>query len=250
MIRALFVSDIHITSPYDPKYAAFLRFLERCTELKPKHLFLLGDIFDLWISDRRYFVVRYAEAVKRLLYLKDLGTEIHYFEGNHDLDLKLYWQHHLGFDVQEEAAYFDLDGQLFRVEHGDQMDSADQGYLFLRWLLRSPLLRFLCRHLPDRGVEWIGRRASSASRKYTTHIKTTTQERTRAMIHAHACKSHRQRAFDVLVAGHVHVIDDSEIIEGGQRFRCLNLGSWFENPQVLVAGAGREDLALKPLESL
>jgi UDP-2,3-diacylglucosamine hydrolase len=227
-----------------------LRLLDRCVELKPRHLFLVGDIFDLWISDRRYFVNRYGEAVKRLLRLKDLGTQIHYFEGNHDLDLKLYWQHHLGFDVQEEAAYFDLDGQLFRVEHGDQMDQEDQGYLFLRWLLRTPLLRFLCRNLPDRVVEWIGRLASSASRNYTSHVKTTTEARTRAIIHAHACAAHRRRPFDVLVAGHVHMTEDREVFEGDRRFRCINLGSWFEAPQVLVVGRRREDLEFRALDDL
>lgn len=250
MIRALFVSDIHITSSDDPKYATFLGFLDRCAQLKPRHLFLLGDIFDLWISDRRYFVSQYGEAVKRLLHLKDQGTEIHYFEGNHDLDLKLYWQHHLGFDVQEEAAYFDLNGQIFRVEHGDQMDPEDQGYLFLRWLLRTPILRFLCRNLPDRVVEWIGRRASSVSRNYTSHIKTTTGDKTKSMIYAHACEAHRRREFDVLVAGHVHLLEDREIAEGGPRFRAINLGSWFETPHVLVAGPRNEDLELKPLTAL
>ena len=60
MHRAYFVSDIHITSPDCPqarRFAAFLRSLSGKSNVT--HLFLLGDIFDLWVADHQWFVDRY-----------------------------------------------------------------------------------------------------------------------------------------------------------------------------------------------
>ena len=225
--RALFVSDIHISSVEDPKYAAFLRFLDSCAGVD--HLFLLGDIFDLWISDRRFFVETYSAAVEAVRRLIQSGVKVHYFEGNHDLDLRRFWQHSVGCDVYSEAAFFELNGVRLRVEHGDQMDPSDQGYLFLRWLLRTPVLVFLERYLPDFAVRWIGRRASRRSRQYTSTVKAASDEEVREKLRAHARRVWNVRPFDVLVAGHVHVVEDS-VVNG---FRVVNLGTWLKDGRVM-----------------
>ncbi len=229
MSRALFVSDIHISSTADPKYKLFSDFLDKCASLKLDHLFLVGDIFDLWVADQSYFVENYHRIVERLTLLQNQGTEIHYFEGNHDLDLKLYWQDQLGFDVHEAAAYFRLDGLQVRVEHGDQMDPDDRGYLLLRWFLRTPVLKALGRGLPGPAVKWIGSRASHASRDYTTQVKTATDDQAREKIRAHAKRAYGEKPFDLFVSGHVHVREDSR----QEKFRCINLGTWLKEPLVL-----------------
>lgn len=242
--RSFFVSDIHISSNTDPKYQLFSQFLDYCATVKLDHLFLVGDIFDLWIADRTYFVENYHGIPERLTRLKGLGTEIHYFEGNHDLDLKKYWQEQLGFDVHEQAAYFDLGPLRLRVEHGDQMDPEDKGYLFLRWFLRTKPLRALGRGLPNQTVKWIGTRASHASRGYTTNVKTTTGERSIANIRRHALEAYKERPFDVFVSGHVHEKEDSQ----QEHFRCVNLGTWLKEALVLdIHGA---DIRLKKVADL
>jgi len=230
--RALFVSDIHISSPHDSRAGLFRRFIEKCRQDPPAHLFLVGDIFDLWVADRSFFVEAYQPLIDELLQLKHLGTEIHYFEGNHDLDLRLYWQHKLGFDVQDSAAFFELYGRCVRVEHGDQMDPEDRGYLLLRWFLRTAFMRFLGRALPNRWVRWIGRRASSASRDYTTQVKVASDEQVRAKIRDHALRVYPEKPFDLLLSGHVHVREDSELGVSGRKVRCVNLGTWLKEPLV------------------
>ncbi len=238
MSRSLFVSDIHIQSPDDERAELFRRFVVWAQKNPPEHLFLNGDIFDLWVADREYFVNAYLPLIEELLVLQKRGCKIHYFEGNHDLDLKLYWQNRLGFDVQVEAAFYEIDGQTVRVEHGDQMDPDDHGYLFLRALLRTPPIRWLGRMLPNRSVAWIGRRASHASRDYTTHVKSASEETSRAKIRAHALKVYEQRPFDLIVSGHLHVSEDSR---PGDKFRCINTGTWLKKPLVfeLKDGKGR-----------
>ncbi len=228
MSRALFVSDIHIHSPDDPKCALIVRVLDHCLQAQVADLFLVGDIFDLWISDRPYFVEQYEPVIARLRHLQRQGVRVHYFEGNHDLDLKRFWQKQLGVKVHTEAADFAINNLKIRVEHGDQMDPGDRGYLFLRWLLRTPLLVFLQRHLPNWCVRWIGERASRTSRSYTSQVKVVSDDQVRARLRAHVEKIAPPP--DLFVAGHVHVLDDTIV---GQ-VRAINLGTWLKDPMVLV----------------
>lgn len=248
MKRALFVSDIHIQSPQDPKYGLFLRFLDHLIAHPPGHLFLLGDIFDLWIADRPYFTQRYEAAAEKIRGLRARGTEVHYFEGNHDLDLRLYWQHKIGVDVQDSAAFYQIGALKVRVEHGDQMDPDDRGYLFLRWFLRTPFMRWMGRILPNALVRWIGEKASHASRDYTSRIKTTSDQRSVEVIRKHARTVYAENPFDVFVSGHVHVLEDSIQEAGGARFRCFNLGTWLKEPVVLEIT--EERMELRPVAAL
>ena len=233
MSRALFVSDIHISSSTDPKAGLFLRLLNACIRDRVNELFLVGDIFDLWIADRSYFTREYNEIIVKIRQLIQLGIKVHYFEGNHDLDLRRFWQHSVGADVYSEAAYFNLNGYKLRVEHGDQMDPADRGYLFLRWLLRTRFVVFLGRYLPSFIVAMIGRRASHSSRDYTSTVKAASDEEVREKIHRHAVRVFAESPFDILISGHVHVAEDSIEEIGDRQVRCINMGTWLKKPIVL-----------------
>ena len=215
MAHAYFVSDIHITAADSPRGRQFLSFLRGLTaEGGTTHLVLLGDIFDLWVAEIRR--------------LKSEGVEIRYFEGNHDLHLRYYWADRLGLIVHPGPAYVEIGGMTVRLEHGDQMDPDDKGYLFLRWFLRTPPIRWLVCHLPGSVVAGIGDRASAKSRNYTSNTKSISADDAVAKIRAHAEKAHAERRFDLLISGHVHVRDDWHSEARG--FRSVNLGSWFDAP--------------------
>src|SRR5690606_10447535 len=120
-----------------------------------------------------------------------------------------------------------------RVEHGDQMDPDDKGYLFLRWLLRTPALRGLGRNLPNAAVRWIGERASRLSRDYTSQVKVISESEVRAKFLRHIDSAFAEKSFDVLVCGHVHVADDLTLDREGRTVRAFNLGTWLKEPLVL-----------------
>ena len=46
------------------------------------------------------------------------------------------------------------------------------------------------------------------------------------MLHAAAQRIHKVSPFDVMVSGHVHVLDDYEFKIDGKTIRSINLGSW------------------------
>jgi len=234
--KAVFISDLHLRSCDEANALLLLQFLSTLETRKYTHLFLLGDIFDLWIADHRYFADRFEPILTALQKLQKKGIKIHYFEGNHDLDLKPYFERKLGAIVHEVAYQTHLAGRKLRLEHGDQMDPTDRDYLFLRWLLRTPVIRWLGRHLPQAIVRWIGEKASKTSRSYTTEVrKSIGHDAVEQKQLTHAEKAYKENPFDFLIAGHVHVQLDKQLPK--RAARLINLGTWLEKPYVFELSA-------------
>lgn len=233
-VKAYFLSDVHLESEKDSNFFSFNRLLQTITrDEECTHLFLLGDIFDLWVAHHKYFTEKFTHTLKILNAIKERGVEVHYFEGNHDLDLKPYFAAQ-GFHVHEEAFHCQLGSLLFRIEHGDQMDPEDRSYLFLRWILRTPVMRFVGRRLPGYMVQYIGNSMSSTSRRYTNHLKAklgrdrdAQRDRIWRKIRRHVLKELDSGLhFDVFVSGHVHEEFHEKLAVNGKDVEVINLGSW------------------------
>lgn len=250
-MKAVFVSDLHLVHADDEKTKTFVRFLDGLlSERKANssrgeltHLFLVGDIFDLWVGAHDYFVERFSKVVQAVRALAEAGVEVHYFEGNHDLHLTKFWSS-IGAKVHPNAAEFQINDLNVRVEHGDLINPDDKGYLFLRGFLRSRGMTFLSMNLPGRAVKAIGERASRASRDYTSHgtgSKGKPTEEIRKLIRAHAERQYQSGEFDLIISGHVHVTDDFTFEVGGRKVRSVNLGSWYDGAKAFVLTRDRAE---------
>ncbi len=228
--KLIFLSDIHLETGHESKARALIAFLEELPSKNVTDLFLVGDIFDLWIARHKYFEERYSDVVAAIRKVCDQGIKVHYFEGNHDLYLKTYWTQFKNLKVYPGPENFEYSGKKIRVEHGDQINPNDKGYLFLRWFLRTFIMKLIARFLPGGIVSWIGNKASHSSRKYTSTAKKIEEDDTINMLRDYAKNRFDQEAFDLLVTGHVHVQDDWQIMADGFEGRSVNLGTWLKKP--------------------
>lgn len=234
-IWAYFVSDVHLAKMDEARAVSFLTFLKRLgRDLNVTHLFLVGDIFDLWIADHPYFINQYSSVIEEIQRLIHAQVEVHYFEGNHDLYLLHFWQKQLGVQVHRGPTYFHLGDLDIRVEHGDQVDPDDKGYLFLRWLLRTPVMKWIALHLPEKLVVAIGEKASRKSRVYTSVHKTIDKNLVQKKLRVHMEKAYKKAPFQLLISGHTHVASDILENFNGQAVRSINLGTWLDKPQVFA----------------
>lgn len=228
-----FLSDLHLRDMNDDQAQNLLRFF---ISLEPKAkesvVFLVGDIFDLWIGKHQFFIQKFKPLIEVMQKLISSGAEIHYFEGNHDLHLKKFWQDDLSVIVHSDPDYFHLDDEIVRIEHGDQMDPEDKGYLFLRWLLRTPIMRAIALYLPGFFVAWLGKSMSKTSRAYTNSLRDP--QRILKTIHTHAQKVFVERPFQTIITGHVHLRDETTFIVSGQKMTSFNLGSWDDSRKILT----------------
>ena len=225
-----FVSDIHIQKMESERGQNFLAFLKTLNASNCKALYMLGDIFDLWIGEHDYFLKQYTPIIQEINRLLGLGIEVSYFEGNHDLYLKSFWQDILGCKVYSDDHTQKIGNYKVRMEHGDKANPEDKGYMFLRWFLRSGPVDTSINNLPSEWVEFIGRKAAKASRSYTKQLKWDRK----SVLHTYVKALAAQEDFDLIITGHLHIHDDFEFELNGQKRRSINLGSWYDSTAYLI----------------
>jgi len=242
----VFVSDVHLNEPQSKRYGAFLRLLDKvCEDSRITDLYLVGDIFDVWVGDRKLFQDMHAEA---LLKIRKAAVEknIHYFEGNHDFQLGDLWKR-MNVKTYPDDHVFDFTGKAILVGHGDQLDQDDTGYLRLRWFFRTLPMRFLIKFLPQWVVLWIGSSMTTTEQKGKP---TSEQEKAFQMKWKKWTETLRsQRNFDVYICGHHHFRADYCFEYLKKPARALNLGTWLDGDfKALVCTDG--DFVFKTVDQI
>ena len=232
-MEAFFVSDIHLKSVDERNGKTLLRFLNSLVGTKDVHLFLLGDIFDWWLSDHKVFVEKFYPIIESIQKLIQQGVNVYFFEGNHDLHIHPYWADKLGVRVFTDAEYFKLGAWTVRCEHGDLINLEDKAYLRMRALFRHPIVEALGHHLP--GIMWekIGLFFSHKSRQVSAGYRENKEQKLIQMIRAHAERAYQEKPFDFIITGHMHVRDEYYFGSSKSKPGSINLGSWFEEVKVL-----------------
>lgn len=247
-MKSWFVSDIHLTGLKERNGQTLLRFLFYLNQNPTEHrLFLLGDIFDFWLSDGAAFAKEYKELVEQIGLLKKHGGEVTYFEGNHDFHVDVFWTKRFGIPVVEDHAYLKIDDLVVRLEHGDFINPDDKKYLEYRAKIRHPWLEPIGHIVPGFFWKWFGEKQSQKSRKKTGHYGINNQDEIRKLIRTHAGRAYQDQKFDLIVTGHMHVLDDYTFEVEGQPVRSVNLGTWLEKPRSLMISDG--ELRIVELES-
>ena len=239
-METYFLSDLHLKSINERNGQTLLRFLRSLSvQNKAFQIFLLGDIFDLWVSGHEVFRKKYAELLVEFEKLKSSGSRIVFFEGNHDMHLHPYWQDVLGAEIYTDAQYFQMDSLTIRCEHGDLINLQAKHYLRLRKTLRHPIMQTLGHRLPGEFWVGVGEFFSGLSRRRTRHYSSRNEKEIVQMIREHAHRSYIEKEFDLIISGHMHVKDDFEFQMNQKRVRSINLGSWMQVAQVLKLSSGK-----------
>lgn len=220
-----------------------MRFLFYLNENPKVHrLFLLGDIFDAWVSDGSSFIDQYQPVIAQIAQFKNAGGEVYYFEGNHDVHIDVYWTKKFNIPVIEDFEYFDLGGLTVRAEHGDYINPDDIVYLKYLELIHRPWVEFTIHRIPSRFWKWLTESYSQKSRKKTSRYTSENVEKIRKQIRQYAEKSFQEKPFDLIVTGHMHVFDDYEFSVAGKKVRSINLGTWLDKPRVLKLENGKIEI--------
>ncbi len=247
-MKSWFVSDIHLTGLKERNGQTLLRFLFYLNQNPKEHrLFLLGDIFDFWLSNGAAFVKEYKELVDQIGILKKNGGEVTYFEGNHDFHVDVFWTKRFGIPVIEDRAYIKIDQLEIRLEHGDFINPDDKKYLEYRAKIRNPWIEPIGHLVPGFFWKWFGEKQSQKSRKKTGHYGINNAEEIRNLIRSHAKRAYEEKKFDLIITGHMHVLDDFNFDVHGKKVRSVNLGTWLEKPRALMITNG--ELTMLELES-
>lgn len=238
-----FVSDIHLKNINERNGNTLLRFLFFLNQNPKQHqLFFLGDIFDFWLSNGKAFADHYKPLIDEIEKFKKGGGYVCYFEGNHDFHVDVFWTKKLGIPVYEDEAYFKIDNLDVRLEHGDFINPDDVNYLKYRELVRKPWIEPIGHIVPGFFWKWLGEKLSQKSRKRSSNYTRVNADRVRELIRAHAHRVFEKKPFDLIVTGHMHIVDDYSFEQSGHKVRSINLGTWLDKPRVLKIENGNAEL--------
>lgn len=203
----LFVSDMHLQENRPVLTRAFLHFLKTDAP-QAKVLYLLGDIFNLWVGDDA-MTDFHREVAKALKELANQGTEVFIMHGNRDFTLGQDFCRQAGCTLLKDPCVIEPFGEPILLMHGDLLCTQDVGYQRMRRVLHNPLIKYLLLRLPLRLRLKIANKARQVSQASTTKkasyiVDVTQQEVVRLMekyqstclIHGH---THRPAVHDLEV---------------------------------------------------
>ncbi|MDO4930911.1 MAG: UDP-2,3-diacylglucosamine diphosphatase [Bacteroidales bacterium] len=162
MKNIYFLSDAHLGSLAIPharmQERRLVNFLDHIKH-KAAAVYLLGDIFDFWHEYKCVVPKGYTRLLGKISELTDLGVEVHFFAGNHDLWLGDYFEKECGMTIHRHSSVVELYGKVFYLAHGDGLGSGDRKYKFLRALFHDGICQKLFAAIHPRwgmtfGLEW------------------------------------------------------------------------------------------------
>ena len=235
--RTVFVSDLHLgfRGARAEEFAAFLKRME-C-----EHLYLVGDMVDMWSLRQRWFwPATHNQVVRRLLKFAKRGTRITYVPGNHDEGLRNYAGIDLaGIRIAKQAVHRTADGRSLLVCHGDEYDLVVQHSALLSRLgtLGYDYLVALNRLVNDvRALFGFGRWSFSQAIKKRVKGACTFVSRFEDVL----CDEARRRGLQGVVCGHIH---EPRIAGRADGMSYANCGDWIERASALVEHAdGRMEI--------
>ncbi len=154
--KVFFVSDSHLGAPNAQKSLEREKLLVHwLTKIQSEAhtICFLGDIFDFWFDYSKVIPKGYSRLFGKLAELSDLGIEMHFFYGNHDMWAKDYFTHEFNMQIHKNPEFWQINNKIAYVGHGDGLGPGDKGYKLLKKVFASPISRWLyaCMH-PRWGV--------------------------------------------------------------------------------------------------
>ncbi len=221
-MRKVFIADAHLRKPEDFNYLALSKFL---AGLKGNTdvLFILGDLFEFWIGYETVPFTQYFPVLEVLKELKDNGTNIVYFEGNHDFHMGPFFVKTLQAEIHRGSCILNINGKKVYLCHGDQIMADDFGYRLLRFLLHNSLTGALLRLVPFRLTSLVADRMSRLSSR--NHGERNRKRDYEAILKRFAAEKF-ESGCSVVVSAHFHnpYMYHAET-EKGEKF-LLSLGDW------------------------
>ena len=164
--KTLFIADLHLTEHHPLDISRFVRFLDTHSP-QLRALFILGDLFDLWVGDD-HLPPALHEAVKALK-LHGQRFPIYIMRGNRDFLLRDRFQELSGCTLIPDPYLTEIGGITTLLTHGDTLCANDEEYLRFYQKVRTPQWQqaFLSQPLCQRLV--YGRQVRSESKEKAAH---------------------------------------------------------------------------------
>ena len=134
-MKPRFISDIHLSEDTPHLTNAFKVFLNKSKETCT-HLFILGDLFEIWIGDDDNNSFN-QDIKKALLDFTTDGPKTFLMHGNRDFLIGEAFANEVGISILSDPYTLDINGMKTVLSHGDFLCTDDADYIEFRNKVRS-----------------------------------------------------------------------------------------------------------------
>jgi UDP-2,3-diacylglucosamine pyrophosphatase LpxH len=226
-VRSVFISDVHLG--FKGCQARFL--LDFLRRVECDHVYLVGDIIDLWALQKSfYWPQEHNDVIRTVLGKAKHGTRVVYVPGNHDRPFREHDGLVMGnVEIRREAIHVTADDRRFLVLHGDEFDSIVRASPWLESIGSSAYAFVLSL---NRYVNAVRLRFGFPYWSLAAFLKHKVKNAVQyiAGFERALAAEARQRGVHGVICGHIHRAEISSI-EG---IEYCNDGDWVESCTALV----------------
>lgn len=219
------IGDSHI-GLRDGNEEPIVEWIERLAGMKPRALYLNGDLFHYLIAHEKFYTPSVERVFARFRELRDGGVEVHYVEGNRDFFLRGSFAEKAVSDVALEYG-FTAGARRYLVVHGDLINERDWPYRFWRQVSKNPLSRFGLEFIPRttarKFVDSVEQRLARSNFKHKSRLPVELME-------AYAHKRRERDGYTDIVFGHFH---QKTVIPAGSSVVTV-LPPWYETGEAMI----------------
>ena len=220
--KAFFVGDVHLDPRAPDREQRFIKFLDYVRSEKPAVLFLMGDIFEFWYGYYHVMFTHHIKVISKLACLRFEGIKIVYIVGNHDFLPGPVFSKYLNFIVALDPFIIKMGDKNVYLSHGDEVNTEDRGYIFLKKIIRNSLAQKFFKLVPASWAWLLGRITSDTSRKLKHFREEISPEVYRNFFDKCAAEN-----VDVIIHGHTHKAEERKIEFTEKTMQFINSGDWF-----------------------
>ena len=192
---------------------------------KAAAVYLMGDIFDFWYEYKTVVPRGYTRLLGKISELTDMGVEVHFFVGNHDLWMTDYLEKECGVVVHHEPVTMEIYGKEFYLAHGDGLGTRSRSFRFLRYIFHNRVCQVLFSCLHPRWALELGLTWAKHSQKKHQRQKPPRfmgEDREELLVYSRKyLETHNN--INYFVFGHRHIELDYPL---GEDNRLFILGDW------------------------
>jgi UDP-2,3-diacylglucosamine hydrolase len=222
-----FISDLHLSADRDDINQCLFKFLSEQAP-KAEALYVLGDLFEVWIGDddQNSFTLNIAKAFHAL---SQSGVPVYFIHGNRDFLIRQRFAKQAGFKILPEQLVIDLYGEPTLIMHGDELCTKDIDYQAFRKKARSWWWPRIMLSLPLSIRCKLAKKGRAISKqkqsKLNQEIMDVTPQEVVSVMQAHGVVK--------MIHGHTHRPAIHQLQVNNQHAQRIVLGDWYDQGSIL-----------------
>lgn len=242
-MKTLFIADLHLSEQHPKITQTLYSFLDKNKE-DIDALYILGDLFEVWIGDDEHTPLMDEVASKLSNYSSVNGVPIYYIHGNRDFMIGKKYAKQSSMILLPEHHEINLYGTSTLLMHGDTLCLSDKNYQKMRKVIHNPILQFIFNLLPlhfRKKIGWKIRTASQSKKVYkNNNMMGVTQSEVERLLLKHDCET--------LIHGHTHQVAEHQFTINNRSYQRIDVGDWYNSFSYLEVSKENINLHIEKIE--